>query len=280
MKSSLPRQTSSQRGLSELKAGLEPPILAIMANMQIGPIGHVSGRLLLAAPSLAEAAAELARAFTARGLEVSVAATGRAALRQAKETRFDLVICDLALPRGSGLDLLRALRDREMRVTAFLLCDAQQPLLEAAQLGAYCLRNPIEIGALLDTVLRRIRNESGTKRRARRRVTEITEAVAATAAKNQFGQLLGAAMQGGRVVITRHDAPSAVILSYEEYRELTSEDSPDLEALSREFDELLEGMQAPAARAASDALFAASPAELGEAARAEARGDTRSPERG
>lgn len=251
-----------------------------MANMQTEPIGGVSGRLLLVVPSLAEAAAELAQALTARGVEVTIAATARAALRQAKETRFDLVICDLSLPRGSGLDLLRALRDREVGVPAFLLCDAQQPLLEAAQLGAYCLEKPIEIGTLLDTVLRRIRSESGTKRRARRRAVEITEAVAATAAKNQFGQLLGAAMQGGRVIITRHDAPSAVILSYAEYRELTSENSPDLEALSREFDELLERMQAPAARAASDALFAASPADLGEAAKAEARGDTRSLERG
>ena len=192
----------------------------------------------------------------------------------------DLVICDLALPRGSGLELLRVLSDREVRVPAFLLCGAQQPLLGAAQLGAYCLQKPIETGALLETALRRIRSESGTKRLARQRVTEITEAVAATAAKNRFGQLLGAVMQGGRVVITRHDAPSAVVLSYEDYRELTSEDSPDLEALSHEFDELLERMQAPTARAASDALFAASPADLAEAARAEARGDTRSPEPG
>ena len=253
-----------------------------MANMQIEPISHVSGRLLLAAPSLAEGAADLARAFAARGLEVSVAATAKEALRQAEGTRFDLVICDLVLPLGSGLDLLRALRDREMDVPAFLLCDTERPLLEAAQLGAFCLQKPVETGSLLDTVLRRIRGHPGSKRRAalHGERTEITEAVAATAAKNQFGQLLGAAMQGGRVVITKHDAPSAVLLSYEEYRELTNDDSPDLEALSHEFDELLERMQAPAARAASDALFGASPADLAEAARAEARGDARSPERG
>lgn len=48
-----------------------------------------------------------------------------------------------------------------------------------------------------------------------------------------------------------------IVHNCEEYRELTSEDSPDLEALSHEFDELLDRMQAPAARAASDALFAA-----------------------
>jgi len=255
-----------------------------MANMQIEPIARVSGRLLLTAPSLEEGAAELARAFAARGLEVSVAATGQEALRQAEATHFDLdlVICDLALPLGSGLDLLKALRDREIDAPAFLLCGADRPLLEAAQLGAFCLEKPVELGSLVDTVLRRIRSHPGPRRRAARRgaSAEITEAVAATAAKNQFGQLLGAAMRGGRVVITKHDAPSAVLLSYEEYRELTHEDSPDLEALSHEFDELLERMQAPAARTASDALFDASPADLAEAARPEARDDARSPERG
>ena len=253
-----------------------------MANMQIEPIARVSGRLLLTAPSLEEGADELARAFVARGLEVSVATTGHEALQQAEATRFDLVICDLALPLGSGLDLLSALRDREIDAPAFLLCGADRPLLEAAQLGAFCLEKPVELGSLVDTVLRRIRRRAGAGRRATRRsaAAEITEAVAATAAKNRFGQLLGTATQGGRVVITKHDAPSAVLLSYEEYRELTHEDSPDLEALSHEFDELLERMQAPAARDATDALFDASPADLAEAARAEARGDARSPERG
>jgi len=254
-----------------------------MDIMQKGEsIRRASGRLLLTVPSLAGGAAELARAFSDRGLEVTVAATARDALRQAERTRFDLVICDLGLPLMSGLDLLRALRDREIDVPAFLLCGGESPLLEAAQLGAFCLQKPVELGALLKTVLPRIRSHSGSKRRATRHraLAEITEAVAATAAKNQFGQLLGAAMQGAHVVITKHDAPSAVLLSYEEYRELASEDTPDLEALSHEFDELLERMQAPAARTATEALFSASPAELSEAASAEAACVPRLPERG
>ncbi len=254
-----------------------------MAIMQVEPIRRVSGRVLLTAPSLGEEATEIARAFIARGLEVHVIATAEEALRQAEETRFDLLICDLSLPGGSGLDLLRALRrDREMDGPALLLCSGERPLLEAARLGAFCLEKPVEIGALLDTALRRIRRHSGSKRGATRpsAAAEITTAVAATAAKNQFGRLLGAAMQGGRVVITKRDAPSAVLLSYADYRELTNEDSPDLEALRDEFDDLLERMQAPAARDASDALFGASPADLADAARADARGDRRGDARG
>lgn len=248
------------------------PILAKMANMQVEPIRRVFGRLLLAAPSLGADETATARAFIARGLEVLVATTAEEALRQAEQTRFDLVICDLALPHGGGLDLLRALREREIDGPAFLLCGGERPLLEAARLGAFCLEKPVEVGALLDTALRRLRRHSGSRRGAagRSASAEITTAVAATAAKNQFGQLLGAAMQGGRVVITKRDAPSAVLLSYADYRELTNEDSPDLEALRHEFDDLLERMQAPAARDASDALFGASPTDLADAARADA----------
>jgi PHD/YefM family antitoxin component YafN of YafNO toxin-antitoxin module len=87
-------------------------------------------------------------------------------------------------------------------------------------------------------------------------------------------------MQGGRVVITKHDAPTAVLLSYDEYQDLTGADSPDLDALSHEFDELMARMQTPASREATEALFRASTAELAEAAVAEARRDARSPERG
>jgi len=40
--------------------------------------------------------------------------------------------------------------------------------------------------------------------------------VTATEAKNKFGRLLEKAMQGGVVVITKHDAPKAVLISMDE----------------------------------------------------------------
>ena len=87
--------------------------MAIMANMQVDePTGRASGRLLLLAPSLGNAAATLARELADRGVEIRCAETVEEALQQAARASFDLVICDLALPLGSGLDLLRALRAR------------------------------------------------------------------------------------------------------------------------------------------------------------------------
>ncbi len=240
-----------------------------------------SRRLLLAAPSLGEGSAELARRLRTHALQVTKAGDARAALRQVEERTFDLVICDVALPGGSGLAVLRKLRTHDARVPVVLLCGAERPLEEAAELGAFCLEKAVGLESLLHTALKRIRSHAprGRSPRAAAR-TERTRAVAATVAKNQFGRLLGTAVRGGRVVITKHDAPTAVLMSFDEYQELTGADAPDLDALSHEFDELMDRMQTLAARRATEALFRAETAELAEAALAEARRDARSPERG
>ena len=45
------------------------------------------------------------------------------------------------------------------------------------------------------------------------RVTSMT----ATDAKNEFGRVMDVVLQGGAVVITRHETPKAVLISFEEY---------------------------------------------------------------
>jgi prevent-host-death family protein len=94
----------------------------------------------------------------------------------------------------------------------------------------------------------------------------IVEEVSATVAKNEFGRVLDVALSGGRVVVTKHDVPRAVLISAEEYAAMRGETEVDLDALEAEFDALIEAMQKPKARAATDALFTASPAALGKAA--------------
>jgi antitoxin Phd len=96
-------------------------------------------------------------------------------------------------------------------------------------------------------------------------------AISATEAKNQFGRILEAVIQGGRVVITKHDSPKAVLISMDEFDTLSNAHRVEIERLSEEFDGLLAKMQAPAARAGMDAAFHATPKELGKAAAAAAR---------
>ncbi len=88
----------------------------------------------------------------------------------------------------------------------------------------------------------------------------------ATQAKNEFGRVLEMALRGGTVVITKHDAPKAILMSMDGFNKLTHATERTLDTLSEEFDAMLARMQNPKSRAATKAVFAASPEELGKAA--------------
>jgi len=98
-----------------------------------------------------------------------------------------------------------------------------------------------------------------------------TVSVSATAAKNEFGSVLEKAILGRTVVITKHDTPKAVLISVDQFHALSIAQRAALDTLSSDFDRLLAGMQRPAARAAMQAAFDASPKQLGRAALAAAR---------
>ena len=93
--------------------------------------------------------------------------------------------------------------------------------------------------------------------------------VTATDAKNKFASVLEIALTEGPVVITKHDAGKAVLLSMDAYNALAG--APRLDELTAKFDDMLAEMQEPAARAGATALFEATPAQLGKAAVAAAR---------
>jgi antitoxin Phd len=107
----------------------------------------------------------------------------------------------------------------------------------------------------------------------RNRLGELIEIpeVAATQAKNTFGELLDRVIGAGPVAITRHDTPKAVLLSYEEFESLSNARSETLDMLSSKFEGLLERMQTPAAKEGMKAAFDAGPAALGRAAAEAAR---------
>jgi antitoxin Phd len=104
-----------------------------------------------------------------------------------------------------------------------------------------------------------------------RRGEPIEASVTATDAKKQFGRVLEMVLRGGAVVITKHDAPKAILLSVEEFNALTRGAGSQLDSLGADFDAMLARMQSPRARAAMRAAFGASPKELGRAAVAAAR---------
>jgi len=90
--------------------------------------------------------------------------------------------------------------------------------------------------------------------------------VSASEAKNEFGRVLEMAIQGGAVVITKHDSPKAVLISVEAFNALSGAAETKLDTLSQEFDALLARMQTSRARRGMKAAFAASGTRLGKAA--------------
>jgi antitoxin Phd len=90
--------------------------------------------------------------------------------------------------------------------------------------------------------------------------------LSATEAKNEFGHVLEQAIQGNAIVITKHDAPKAVLISIDEYVALSRADQVQIQTLSEEFDALLEEMQTSRARRGMRAAFNASPEQIGRAA--------------
>lgn len=90
--------------------------------------------------------------------------------------------------------------------------------------------------------------------------------VAATQLKNGLGGVMEQVMRRGAIAITRHEAPKAVLLAYDEFVALTKDRAPVLNDLAAEYDVLLERMQTLAARKAVVKAFNATPEEMGRAA--------------
>jgi antitoxin Phd len=109
-----------------------------------------------------------------------------------------------------------------------------------------------------------------TRSSAPLRVEEM-ETVTATQLKNSTADVLERVRTHDAVAITRHEKPSAVLLSWEQYTKLKGGEPEWLGELYEEYHAVLEEMQSPEQKAAAERAFNATPEELGEAAVAAAK---------
>jgi len=91
-----------------------------------------------------------------------------------------------------------------------------------------------------------------------------------TEAQNAFGRVLDTVARNGTVLITRHNATQAVVMSMERYQALTRTDDPELDVLEAEYDAMLAQMQTPEVQQGALSALRATPEELGRAAAAAA----------
>jgi prevent-host-death family protein len=113
-------------------------------------------------------------------------------------------------------------------------------------------------------------DQSSTRIRSRRAGRnprgEATAAnVSSTKAKTSFRELIQRAKRGP-VFVTIHKKREAVVMSVDEYEQLLANQRDPLADMAQHFDALVAKMQTSAHAAAVDALFKATPEELGEAA--------------
>jgi prevent-host-death family protein len=89
--------------------------------------------------------------------------------------------------------------------------------------------------------------------------------VSSTKAKASLRELIQRAKHGP-VFVTVHKKREAVVMSVDEYEHLLANQRDPLADMARHFDALVAKMQTPEHAAAVDALFDATPEELGDAA--------------
>lgn len=103
----------------------------------------------------------LGRYLDGQGFRVSVAADWRECEYKLASGQFDLIVLDVMLPDGSGLDICRALRDRKPHIPVILLTALKEDVdrIVGLELGAddYLGKpfNPRELSARIRAVLRR-----------------------------------------------------------------------------------------------------------------------------
>jgi EAL domain-containing protein (putative c-di-GMP-specific phosphodiesterase class I) len=118
-----------------------------------------AGRVLVAddEPSLARA---LGRQLAGAGFQVDTATDGRAAAEMARGTRYDVIVSDISMPGMTGIELLRAVRQRDLDVPVILM--TAQPAVETAiaavELGALrYLPKPIDGATLIQVATQAVR---------------------------------------------------------------------------------------------------------------------------
>jgi EAL domain-containing protein (putative c-di-GMP-specific phosphodiesterase class I)/CheY-like chemotaxis protein len=98
-----------------------------------------------------------ARVLQAEGFAVTQAADGEEALRLIEKCEFDVVLTDVMMPRTSGLELLRAIRQRDLELPVILMTGmpSMEAAREAQRFGAlHYLTKPVDNDRLVSAVTR------------------------------------------------------------------------------------------------------------------------------
>ncbi|HEX3696730.1 MAG TPA: EAL domain-containing protein [Polyangia bacterium] len=101
----------------------------------------------------------LARSLSTAGFDVDTAGDGSEAIEAFEAKEFDLVISDITMPRMNGIELLRAVRARNIDIPVVLMTASPlvESAMEAVEYGATrYLSKPVDTRALVTTAERAV----------------------------------------------------------------------------------------------------------------------------
>lgn len=112
---------------------------------------HPSVRIVLCVDDDPEFVQLLCRALASDGLAVVGAPTAEAASILCEEQRIDVLVTDLDLPRGTGLELIAEVRERDPTLPILVVtASASAVILEQAMAAgaSLCLTKPVDFATL------------------------------------------------------------------------------------------------------------------------------------
>lgn len=119
------------------------------------------GATILCVEDEADLRSDICEELVAAGYEVDEASNGQQALDLLRQRRFDLVLCDITMPRMTGLELLRRVRqETDLRDLPFVFLTAlagRQDIIAGKQAGVDdYLTKPIDFDLMLITIAARL----------------------------------------------------------------------------------------------------------------------------
>ena len=126
-----PKDSKDTRDLKDAQRGI--PLLSLVSLLS-----YISSMRLLLVEDERRLADRLARGLREEGFAVDTVATAAAAREQAAGAEYDLILLDLGLPDGSGLDLLRGWRREGLDAPVLILTarDLVEEKVEGLNAGA------------------------------------------------------------------------------------------------------------------------------------------------
>ncbi|HEV8551002.1 MAG TPA: EAL domain-containing protein [Polyangiaceae bacterium] len=125
-----------------------------------GPAASFAEPRILVADDDDASRAFLARGLRSAGYDVIVAADGREAIGLLREKPVDAIVSDISMPEMSGIQLLKAIRQRDADVPVVLVTGSPdvESAMEAVKFGALLyLRKPIDLEELRRVMARAVR---------------------------------------------------------------------------------------------------------------------------